>query len=171
MCDVSTLGTGGNRVVASMFQRGYTASVYPSRVVDGEQDYPGRSIGLPESGRGSLASWFARFAALLLDWAACLIVAVAVFGPGVLRDPGWKSWMVLATFFLESTVLTALIGSSFGQYVARIGVFRLDGCRLGWGRSAVRAALVCLVLPAIVIGPDRRALDDLLLGSFVGSLR
>jgi hypothetical protein len=136
-----------------------------------EQPYPGQRIGLPESGRGSLASWFARVAALVLDWAASMIVAVAVFGPGVLRDPGWRAWMILAVFFVESTVLTALIGSSFGQYVARIGVFSLDGRRLGWGRAALRAGMICLVLPTIVVGADRRALNDLLLGTFVGNLR
>lgn len=136
-----------------------------------EQPYPGQRIGLPETGRGSLASWFARVAALVLDWAACMIVAVAIFGTGVLRDAGWKAWMVLAVFFVESTVLTALIGSSFGQYVARIGVFRLDGRRLGWGRAALRAGMICLVLPTIVVGADRRALNDLLLGTFVGNLR
>ena len=139
---------------------------------DREDDsYPGQRLGLPEAGRGSLASWFARVAALVLDWAACMIVAVAIFGTGVLRESGWKAWMILAVFFVESTVLTALIGSSFGQYVARIGIFRLDGRPLGWGRAALRAALICLVLPTIVIGPDRRALNDLLLGTFVGSLR
>ena len=137
----------------------------------GDQPYPGQRIGLPETGRGSLASWFARIAALVLDWAACMIVAVALFGPGVLRDSGWKVWMVLAVFFVESTVLTALIGSSFGQYVARIGIFALDGSRLGWGRAVLRAAMICLVLPTIVVGADRRALNDLLLGTFVGNLR
>ena len=100
-----------------------------------------------------------------------MALAVGGFGPGVLRESGWKAWMVLAVFFVESTVLTALIGSSFGQFIARIGVFRLDGHPLGWGRAALRAALICLVLPTVVIGPDRRALNDLLLGTFVGNLR
>ena len=139
---------------------------------DAEADfYPGQRLGLPQGGRGSLATWFARIAALILDWAACMALAVGVFGPGVLRESGWKAWMVLAVFFVESTVLTALIGSSFGQFIARIGVFRLDGHPLGWGRAALRAALICLVLPTVVIGPDRRALNDLLLGTFVGNLR
>ena len=136
-----------------------------------DQTYPGQRLGLPESGRGSLATWFDRIAALVLDWAACMIVAIALFGTGVLREPGWKAWMILAVFFVESTVLTALIGSSFGQFISRIGVMRLDARPLGWGRAALRAALICLVLPTIVIGPDRRALNDLLLGTFVANLR
>lgn len=136
-----------------------------------EQPYPGQRIGLPETGRGSLASWFARIAALILDWAVCMVVAVAVFGPGVLRDSGWKAWMILVIFFVESSVLGALAGGSFGQLIARIGIVRLDGRPLGWARAVARAGLICLVLPTVVIGADRRALNDLLLGTVVVNRR
>lgn len=138
---------------------------------EAEDQYPGESIGLPESGRGSLASWFARIAALVLDWGVCMIVAVTLFGVGVLRDGGWRAWMILAVFFVQTTVLTALTGSSFGQLLARIGIVRLDGQRLGWPRAAARAAMICLVLPTVVIGAERRALNDLLLGTVVVNLR
>ena len=136
-----------------------------------DEQYPGASIGLPASGRGSLASWFARIAALILDWGASMIVAVFLFGTGVLRDGGWRAWMILAVFFVQSAVLTALTGASFGQLLARIGIIRLDGERLGWGRAVLRAALICLVLPTIVIGAERRALNDLLLGTVVVNRR
>lgn len=134
-------------------------------------EYPGESIGLPESGRGSLASWWARIAALVLDWGTCMIVASFLFGAGVLREGGWKSWMILAVFFVQSAVLTALTGSSFGQLLARIGVHRLDGQRLGWGRALARAGMICLVLPTVVIGAERRALNDLVLGTVVVNRR
>ena len=134
-------------------------------------EYPGASIGLPESGRGSLASWFARFAALILDWGASMLVATVLFGDGVIREGGWKAWMILAVFFVQSAVLTALTGSSFGQLLARIGVHRLDGQRLGWGRALARAAMICLVLPTVVIGAERRALNDLVLGTVVVNRR
>lgn len=133
--------------------------------------YPGASIGLPEYGRGSLATWWARIAALVLDWAACMAVAVALFGIGVLRESGWRAWMVLAVYFVESTVLTALTGSSFGQLITRIGIVRLDGQRLGWPRAIARSAMISVVLPTIVIGAERRALNDLLLGTVVVNLR
>lgn len=135
------------------------------------EDYPGATIGLPESGRGSLASWRARIAALILDWGASMIVAVFLFGVGVLREGGWRAWMILAVFFVQSSVLSALTGSSFGQLLARIGIVRLDGERLGWPRALARAALICLVLPTVVIGAERRALNDLLLGTVVVNRR
>lgn len=131
------------------------------------EPYPGQSLGLPETGRGSLASWRARFAGLLLDWGASMIVAVFAFGVGVLRDGGWRAWMILAVFFVQKAVLTALAGGSFGQILARIQVVRLEGGPLGWWRSIVRTAMVCLVLPAVVIGAERRGLDDLVLATVV----
>ena len=134
-------------------------------------EYPGQTIGLPESGRGSLASWWARIAALVLDWGASMLVATFLFGDGVIREGGWKAWMILAVFFVQSSVLTALTGSSFGQLLARIGVRRLDGKRLGWGTSLLRAGMISLVLPTVVIGAERRALNDLVLGTVVVNRR
>jgi hypothetical protein len=75
--------------------------------------------------------------------------------------------MILAVFFVESTVLGAVAGGSFGQLITRIGIARLDHRPLGLVRSVVRAALVCLVLPALVIGPDRRGLHDVTVGTVV----
>ena len=130
-----------------------------------QEAYPGQSIGLPESGRGSLATWRARIAALLVDWAASMVVAVFAFGVGVLRDGGWRAWMVLAVFFVQKAILTALVGGSFGQILARVSIVRLDGEPLGWWRAIARTAMVCVVLPAVVIGAERRGLDDLVLGT------
>nr|WP_073185783.1 RDD family protein [Tessaracoccus bendigoensis] len=135
------------------------------------EPYPGQSIGLPVSGPGSLAPWRARVGALIGDWAASMIVAIALFGMEVLTGSGWKSFMILAVFFVEASILTILTGGSFGQLIARIGIIRLDGEPLGWWRPIVRTALKCLVLPALVLGTERRALDDLLLGTVVVSRR
>lgn len=129
--------------------------------------YPGESLGLPESGRGALASWRARIAALLVDWGMSMVLAVFAFGVGVLRDGGWRAWMILAVFFVQKSILTALAGGSFGQILAKVAVVRLDGGKLGWWRAVVRTAMVCVVLPAVVIGAERRGLDDLVLGTVV----
>lgn len=133
--------------------------------------YPGESIGLPESGTGSLASWYARIGALIVDWAASMIVATATFGLGVIYAHDWRAWMILAVFFVESSVLGALAGGSFGKLLARIGIVRLDGKPLGFPRAALRALLVCLVIPAVVVGAERRSLADVLLGTVVVNRR
>ena len=134
---------------------------------DADDQYPGESLGLPESGRGALASWWARIAALIIDWAASMALAVFLFGVGVLREPGWRSWMIMAVFFVQSSVLTGLAGGSFGQTLARIGVARLDGRPIGILRAVARQAMICLVIPTVVIGAERRALNDLVLGTVV----
>ncbi|WP_420175792.1 RDD family protein [Luteococcus sp. OSA5] len=134
-------------------------------VVDDE--YPGQGLGLPEHGRGSLASWSARMASLVIDWAACMILAQVLFGDGVLHGFDWRRFMPMVFFFVQKTVLTALTSGSFGQLLCRIAVVRLDREQIGWFRSAARAAMKVIVVPALVIGADRRGLDDLALGTVV----
>jgi uncharacterized RDD family membrane protein YckC len=125
------------------------------------EPYPGQRLGLPASGRGSLAGWRSRVAALLLDWAASMGVAVAIFGTDVVTGSGWQAWMTLATFFVQTTVLVAVASGSFGQLICRIAVVRLDTLPVGFPRAALRQALICLALPPLIIGPDRRGLQDL----------
>ena len=129
------------------------------------EPYPGMSLGLPRDGIGSLASWGSRLGGLVIDWGACLLLAVSLFGTPVIQGRGWQAWAPLALYFLEKSVLTALVGSSFGQLFTRVGVLRLDGRPIGWWRSIARAALTCVVVPAVVIGAERRALSDVLLGT------
>jgi uncharacterized RDD family membrane protein YckC len=137
----------------------------------GATGYPGERVGLPREGPGSLSGWGARIAALVLDWAICMAVAVVLFGSRVLTGSGWTSWMTLATFFVETSVLCVLAGGSAGQLACRLAVVRLDRAPLGLGRSLLRAAMVCLVLPALVIGTDRRGLHDLAAGTAVVTRR
>ena len=125
------------------------------------EPYPGQRLGLAESGRGSLAGWRARVAALLLDWAASMAVAVGLFGTQVVTGSGWQAWMILATFFVESTLLVTVASGSFGQLICRIAVVRLDTKPVGFPRAALRQALICLALPPLIIGADRRGLQDL----------
>lgn len=140
-------------------------------VASADEAYPGQRLGLPREGRGSLASWRARVAALIIDWAASMAVAVGFFGSGVLTGGGWRAWMILTVFFVESTVLSWLAGGSFGQLLSRIAVVRLDAQPLGLPRALLRAFLVCLALPALIISADRRGLQDLAAGTVVTNRR
>lgn len=122
---------------------------------------------MEESGRGSLASWGSRIVALILDWAICMALATAIFTPAVLTGHDWRRFMILAVFFVETAVLSSLTGSSFGQLITKIAVYRTDGKTLGFPRGIVRAAMVSLVLPALLIDGNRRGLHDLMLGTVV----
>lgn len=145
---------------------GRTGSLWGMQAQVTEQaSYPGQSIGLPESGRGSLASWRARIAAIVIDWAASMLVAYLLFGMGALRGNDWRQFTIMGVFVVESTILTALAGGSFGHLLARIGVARLDGEKVTWWQGLLRAVMKCLIIPMIVVGAERRALDDLALGT------
>lgn len=135
------------------------------------QRWPGEHLGLPEKGQGSLATWRARITALVLDWAISMILAWAIFGIGALRGQDWRAFTILGVFFVQSTLLIALTGSSAGKLIARIGVVRVDRQPVGFLRAAARQLMLCLVIPALVIGPDRRALTDLACGTVVVNRR
>ncbi len=143
----------------------------PSPVEPTDQAYPGERLGLPAAGPGSLASWRSRVTALVLDWGACMAAAVVFFGSGVLTGSGWRSWMILSLFFVQSAVLCAVAGGSLGQLICKITVYRLDAQRMGLPRAVLRAALVSLALPALVVGVDRRGLQDLAAGTAVVNRR
>jgi hypothetical protein len=132
-----------------------------------DEAYPGERLGLPPEGRGSLASWRSRVGALIIDWAACMIIALGFFGSAVLTGGGWRAWMILTTFFVETTVLSWLAGGSFGQLISRIAVVRLDVKPLGLPRAVLRAFLVSLALPPLIISTERRGLQDLAAGTVV----
>lgn len=134
-------------------------------------EYPGQMAGLPASGPGSLAPWRNRIAALLVDWAASLFVATGAFGSGVMQGHDWRMWMPYVVFFVETVLFTLFVGGSFGQLLARIAVVRIDHQPLGWWRAIVRTLMKCAVLPALIMGGDRRAVDDLLLGTAVVNRR
>ena len=100
-----------------------------------------------------------------------MAIAVGFFGTGVLTGGGWRAWMILTVFFVQSSVLGWLAGGTFGQLVCRIAIVRVDRQPLGLARAVLRAALVCLVLPAMVISVDRRGLHDLAAGTVVVNRR
>ncbi|WOQ15908.1 RDD family protein [Raineyella sp. W15-4] len=132
-----------------------------------DQDYPGRSLGLPAEGRGALASWGQRITALIVDWAVAMLVAALITWGAVLSSTGPEKFATLIVFFIEKALLTGLTGSSLGQRVVGIGVTRVDGRPVSFWAAIVRTLMVCLVLPAVVIGPDRRSLNDMMLRTVV----
>lgn len=112
------------------------------------------------------ASWLRRIAALLVDWFACMLVAVLLVETGAL--PGNPNGIfTLGLFVIESAVLTALMGGSFGKLATRLRVVRMDGSGRPPDllRSLMRSVLICLVVPPLVFRPDGRGLHDMLAGS------
>jgi uncharacterized RDD family membrane protein YckC len=130
-----------------------------------EFQYAGQRLGLPETGRGSVASWGQRIFALAIDWFASLLVSAAIVGPSVMSSRGWEAWVPMLVFLLEASVLTALAGGSFGQLVLRVAVVRLDRRPVNLLVALLRTLLICVVVPPVIYNRDRRGLHDLITGT------
>ena len=132
--------------------------------------YPGRHLGLPEVGRGSVAGWSRRFAALLIDWIACSIIAIAFFyhpqaghAANVFAQP--RLWTPVV-FAVQDCLLTALTGFTVGKRLLRLRVVRLDARPVGFW-ALPRTVLLMLVLPALIMDRDLRGLQDKAAGTVV----
>ena len=132
--------------------------------------YPGRDLGLPEFGPGSVAGWSRRFGALLIDWLACSVVAIAfLYHPqaghtaSVLTQP--RLWTP-AVFGVEDFLLTALTGFTIGKRLLGLRVVRLDGRPVGlW--ALPRTLLLMLLVPALIMDRDLRGFQDKAAGAVV----
>ena len=146
----------------------------------------GARLGLPASGRGSLAGAGRRTAALLVDWVACLLISAALF-PGaraaafslVRGDP----MATLAIFALENVVLVGTVGHTLGHRVldlrVRTAATAPDAGTGGTAdptapdrapglvRAALRTVLLLLVVPAVVQDADGRGLHDRAAGTAI----
>lgn len=100
-----------------------------------------------------------------------MVIVVMALGVPALTAVDWQRWSVLVVFFIQTTCLSAITGASAGQLICGLTVVRLDGKRLGLPRALLRQALLCLVLPALVIGVDRRGLNDMAANTVVVARR
>jgi uncharacterized RDD family membrane protein YckC len=120
-----------------------------------QQRVRGASLGLPAEGPGSLASFGTRAAAFCIDALGSALVAGLFTAP---RLPG--NWALGA--FAAVTVITLV---AFGQTPGmRLLGLRLahprPGQRLAAWRAVVRTALLCLLVPALLVNADGRGLHD-----------
>jgi uncharacterized RDD family membrane protein YckC len=124
---------------------------------------PGVRLGLPESGPGSACTWGRRIGAFAIASVAANLVAAAF-----VQDAAARGLWVTAAFALEVFLLVALTGQSIGMRLAGVRVARLDGgTPVGLGASAIRTALLCLLVPAVIYDRDRRGMHDRASGTVV----
>jgi uncharacterized RDD family membrane protein YckC len=133
--------------------------------------YPGEHLGLPEFGPGSVAGWSRRFAALLIDWVVCSLIALAfLYHPasGHAANPFVEPrlWTLLV-FGIQDFVLTATLGFTIGKRLTGLRVVRLDHRPVGFGRALARTVLLMLVVPAMIMDRDLRGLQDKAAGTIV----
>lgn len=127
---------------------------------DPDTEWPGRRLGMPREGTGSIARFGRRLVAILLDWLACNLVAAALLGFTFASGDSGDSWKPLAVFAVENVLLLATLGSTFGQRLLGMRLVRLDGGRPTVVQVFLRTLLLCLAIPAVIWDRDGRGLHD-----------
>jgi uncharacterized RDD family membrane protein YckC len=114
--------------------------------------YPGKRIGLPETGPGSLAPLGRRIAAIAIDWACAVVISIAFFD----YDP----IATMVVFVLVQALFIPTVGGSPGHRLLRMRVTAVGGGWPGLWRPIVRSLLLALVIPAVIWDADNRGVHD-----------
>lgn len=139
---------------------------------------------LPPSGAGAVAPLFRRIVAILVDWMLCQLIAVGLLGMKWGQVSGNESFYPLAVLFVENAILVPTLGATLGHRLLGVKVVRLDAAGLmaaggiaadrpgaaglpSLGRSVLRAFLLCLAIPPLVMDSRLRGLHDKAAGTVV----
>lgn len=120
------------------------------------------------------ASWTRRGLALIVDWFASTLVVIFLVGWDDYGSQGGpEQFYVLVTYVVESAVLTALAGGSFGKLATRLRTVHVDGDPrpLDLLRALARQVMVAVVVPPLIFRPDGRGLHDLAAGTATVTLQ
>ena len=134
----------------------------------GEQEWWGQRLGLPESGPDSVAGFGPRLGAYGVDSVLANLLALGFTGP---LEDAW-GLAVLGALALQYLVFVGVFGQTVGMRLLglRVAPIAAGGASPrvpGLGRTAVRTALLFLLLPALVWDADNRGYHDKLAGTAV----
>lgn len=111
------------------------------------------------------AGWPRRIGAFLIDWTAALLTAKFFVGTAIPPDNVKENLIICAFFVVEVGVLAGLLGVSLGKFVFRIAIVNADYKPIGILRALLRTAMICLVIPVVLITDRQRGLHDVAVGS------
>ncbi|MCU1582705.1 MAG: hypothetical protein QOD27_442 [Microbacteriaceae bacterium] len=120
-------------------------------------EWPGRRLGLPESGPRSIARFGRRLAALAIDWTLSILVSIAFFS--------YDAVATLAIFAVAQIVFISSLNGSVGHLVVGLRVVPVAGGWVGVLRPIGRTLLLCIVIPAVIWDRDQRGMHDRLVGT------
>ncbi|WP_449277382.1 RDD family protein [Leucobacter sp. GX24907] len=130
--------------------------------------WPGERLGLPERGARSVARVGRRLLALLIDYTAATLIAMAFlqYDPWALpAEAGWRQFAPLMIFALLQVVFIPTIGGSIGHRLLGMRVVPISGGWVGFWRPIVRTLLIALVIPVLVWDSDQRGFHDKIAGT------
>jgi uncharacterized RDD family membrane protein YckC len=106
-----------------------------------------------------------RFAALLIDWAFCLVAS------SFFANPFAVAWPATLLLIVLNAVCIGFFGRTPGMTLARIRcVSYADGGAIGPWKGLIRAVLLALLIPAVIMNGQARGLHDRAAGSVVVAL-
>ena len=133
---------------------------------EGDAPWRGARLGLPAAGPGAVAGPGRRLVAFVLDAVASNLIA-SLF----LQDPASprRGLLVMAVFCLQYLILVSLTGQTLGMRLIGVRVLRLADRNAppGFVPTALRTALLALLVPALVTDRDGRGLHDQAAGTVV----
>lgn len=148
-----------------------------------DNEFQGQDLGLPQRGRGSLATGWTRCWGLLVDWLMSYGIALLFVGHGqpfseTVQHLGTPQ---LAVWFVVGVVTITLFGFTPGQFVAGLRVIRVDhgpeftatiasgerSASVGIVRALMRQVLIVFIVPALLNDYNGRALHDRATGTAV----
>ena len=101
-----------------------------------------------------------RLAAISVDWLACYAIIAAISG-GIGQMGPDRSLSILALFFVEVSILTALQGASLGQKIFGMKVVRFsDGGAITPLQALIRTLFLVLVVTAITYDENGRGIHE-----------
>lgn len=117
-----------------------------------------------------------RLAGIGIDWVLCLLVSSAFFADPARAETAatlpervlltGAPFATLAVWAAQHLLLVATLGTTIGHRLLGLRVVREDGApAVGPLKALIRTALLALVIPAVVWGPDGRGLHDRLAGT------
>lgn len=119
----------------------------------------------PTQGPGSIASLGRRLIAVAIDWVACLAITYGLIANLTELSPAGRSFVPLIVFFIENLIMVAFGGSTFGHRLLGMQVIPVSRPHVSLLQSGIRAALICLVIPAVIFDRAGRGLHDLAAGT------
>lgn len=126
-----------------------------------EQQYPGRTLGLPRSGPGSVAPMGRRVAAFVIDIVLSALVAWLITAPEPPQNTSLAVWAVM------TVIAVALFGITPGQAALGIRVVPFRGGSFVGVWAVPRTLLIFLVVPPLLVNEDSRGLHDRLCRTIV----
>lgn len=120
-------------------------------------DWPGKRLGLPETGPRSVGRLGRRIAALAIDGAIADLIAFAFFN--------YDAWAILAILVILQVVFITLLSGSIGHLLVGLRLVPLASGWIGVWRPALRTVLLCIVVPALIWDRDQRGLHDKIAGT------